>query len=516
MKNPDSENESSIFVPGSTEVDPAGDLFIWDSQFETGLPEIDRQHQRLMQFINTLNRTLVLETESESFTNSLLQALDNLSGYADYHFKTEEELMQRYIHDHETEQAHKLAHAEFSRTIAEARIAARDRPFEVAGQLLTFQSQWLLTHIAGIDAQMAKAIQATKSGVTAREAMHQTGLSIKEVAGVSLRALSRLYAGLAARTDALLNTKRNLDRQVELHRIVERELRQQKQFSDDIINNLPGIFYMLDAQGRFVRNSPNFLKVTGYTEQEVLQMTALDFFEGEDRSLIAQKMEAAFRTGEAVAEAEVVTRDGQKIAYHFTGHRTIINGQPFLVGVGWDITSRLTLERELVLQARTDPLTGLYNRRHFLELAEQELSRAKRYEKPLSMLMIDLDEFKAINDSNGHQTGDNVLRKIAEICRLTLREVDIIGRMGGEEFAILLPESDAAQAMEVAERLRLRIADATIPLEQQGELSCTASIGAATLDGADIDVDQLLNLADKGMYEAKRSGRNQVRAKSLH
>lgn len=291
---------------------------------------------------------------------------------------------------------------------------------------------------------------------------------------------------------------------------VEEQLRQQKQFSDDIINSLPGIFYTLNPHGRFVRVNELFLEVTGYAADDLERMTALDFFAGEDQSLIGRKMQEVFERGDAWAEAELIVKSGQKIPYYFTGHRTCIDGQCYLIGLGTDITERRALEQEMARQARTDSLTGLFNRRHFCELAGKELARARRYGQQLSVLMLDLDQFKGINDTHGHQTGDHVLRKVGEVCRQTLREVDIVGRIGGEEFSILLPESDMRQAVEVGERLRQAIADAAIPLEAGGQLRFTASIGVAPLSAADASIDHLLNQADKALYEAKHTGRNRV------
>lgn len=290
----------------------------------------------------------------------------------------------------------------------------------------------------------------------------------------------------------------------------EEQLRQQNQFSEDIVNSLPGIFYMLNQHGRFVRVNKLFLEVTGYAPDDIERMTALDFFEGEDRSLIAGKMQEVFALGDAWAEADLIVKSGQKIPYYFTGHRTCIDGQPYLIGLGTDITERRALEQEMVRQARTDSLTGLSNRRYFRELAGKELARASRYGQTLSVLMLDLDKFKGINDTHGHQTGDQVLCVVGEVCRQTLREVDIVGRIGGEEFAILLPESEVRQAAEVAERLRQAIAQAVIRLESGDELRFTVSIGVAPLSAAEVTIDHLLNQADKALYEAKRTGRNRV------
>ena len=169
----------------------------------------------------------------------------------------------------------------------------------------------------------------------------------------------------------------------------------------------------------------------------------------------------------------------------------------------------LTLEI-LRKQARSDFLTELNNRRCFLELAEAELARTVRYGGALSMLMIDIDHFKAVNDRFGHKCGDLVLKALARIFRDTLREVDIVGRIGGEEFAILLPATDGAQALDVAERLRQIIADSEVKFDGGGSTSFTVSVGIATLSERDNSVDTLLSLADRAMYQAKQTGRNKV------
>jgi diguanylate cyclase (GGDEF)-like protein/PAS domain S-box-containing protein len=182
-----------------------------------------------------------------------------------------------------------------------------------------------------------------------------------------------------------------------------------------------------------------------------------------------------------------------------------------LVGTVQDITERKTLEDELMRQAHHDYLTGLSNRGYFMEQGELELSRAIRYEKSLSIFMIDIDFFKQVNDSHGHKVGDSVLKNLAEVCRQALRDFDIVGRVGGEEFAILLPETDKEAAAEVAERLREAIAISKVPLST-GELPLqyTVSIGLASLASKSDNLDVLLNSADKALYEAKNSGRNRV------
>lgn len=185
-----------------------------------------------------------------------------------------------------------------------------------------------------------------------------------------------------------------------------------------------------------------------------------------------------------------------------------------MIGVHANIHSRKLLELELGQKAQIDYLTGLSNRGYFMEQAEKELSRSQRYEKDVAMFMMDIDFFKRVNDSYGHKVGDAVLRKLADVCRDTLREVDIVGRIGGEEFAILLPETNRAEALEVAERLRLAVADSTVLMKDCPPVQYTVSIGVSSVVSADDNIDMLLNRADQALYQAKLSGRNRVCAAS--
>jgi diguanylate cyclase (GGDEF)-like protein len=156
-----------------------------------------------------------------------------------------------------------------------------------------------------------------------------------------------------------------------------------------------------------------------------------------------------------------------------------------------------------------DGLTGLNNRRHFMALAEMELSRFKRYGRPLALLMMDIDFFKSINDRYGHDVGDEVIKTVAKALQNHKRSSDIVGRIGGEEFALLLPEASLDSAAAAAERLRRLIADCPISAGDD-RIQVTISVGAGACHDETCTIEQLLKEADIALYQAKRSGRNRV------
>ncbi|OPY93058.1 MAG: Response regulator PleD [Syntrophaceae bacterium PtaU1.Bin231] len=164
----------------------------------------------------------------------------------------------------------------------------------------------------------------------------------------------------------------------------------------------------------------------------------------------------------------------------------------------------------LARQAHTDPLTGVGNRRHFFEEAARELSRSRRNDKPLAMLMLDIDRFKGINDAYGHDAGDAVLRALCATSLATVRTIDVFARIGGEEFAVLLPETAVKEAEPVAERLRARLAVTPVDLPGGKSVSFTVSVGVSAMRPGEDSCEEILKRADKALYEAKAAGRNRV------
>ena len=179
-------------------------------------------------------------------------------------------------------------------------------------------------------------------------------------------------------------------------------------------------------------------------------------------------------------------------------------------GIIRDVTHQKKMEEELRRLATTDSLTGLDNRRNFLELAQKEINRSKRYQHPFSMVMLDIDRFKKINDNYRHSTGDQVLKELSAVCRRQLRESDILGRLGGDEFAIALVQSDIQEAATVAERIRLAMAESLVR-SGEAEVRFTVSLGVVQMSPDEDDLESLLDRSDKALYAAKEEGGNRVK-----
>lgn len=182
----------------------------------------------------------------------------------------------------------------------------------------------------------------------------------------------------------------------------------------------------------------------------------------------------------------------------------------------YDVSEEANSMLQLQSLSRTDGLTGLFNRSHWQSLFEQEFARCRRYGGTSSVILLDIDHFKSVNDTYGHPVGDAVIQSVAESIKQTFRETDLCGRYGGEEFAVLLPNTGLSEAALVAERLRRRIADTTVGYDvdgQKGQLAITISLGVDDFSRDYDSPQQWLEVTDRLLYRAKEAGRNQVQSK---
>ena len=287
--------------------------------------------------------------------------------------------------------------------------------------------------------------------------------------------------------------------------------------------------------GEVSRRAMKTIATLGYPEEE--QWTYVEqFFQlihPDDRPSVQLALDEHLsgRSPQYRAEFRLRAKDGSWL--WFANYGKIMDregsapGQRF-VGVTFNIDDRKRKEDELAqinqqlaeqnalleLLAASDSLTGLANRRRLMELGANECKRTARFSHDLSLLVVDIDWFKNINDAWGHQVGDRVICAVAEACSSRIRVgLDTAARVGGEEFVVLLPETNYTSACAVAESLRQAVASKQVPTNETGvNISFTVSIGVATLQGGALSFDQLFNNADKALYRAKQSGRNNVQS----
>ena len=293
---------------------------------------------------------------------------------------------------------------------------------------------------------------------------------------------------------------------------LESELREKNALLESVLENVDACIYTKDRARRYTYANAKMAAVVGRTPGELIGRTDEELVSAEVAADWRVLDDAVFQTGETQSGEEIsTTPEGER--RHFwvvqIPQRNAQGDVVSLLGISTDFTEFYRLKEELARQANTDELTGVRNRRSLLETARQEFSRANRYGSPMSMLMLDIDYFKRINDGFGHDVGDKVLKAVAEACRRELRDSDVLGRIGGEEFGVLLPNTDIEGAAVVAERLRARV-DALVLSGDWGEdIRPKVSVGVACIQGAG-RVEVVLKRADEAMYAAKAAGRNRV------
>jgi len=278
-----------------------------------------------------------------------------------------------------------------------------------------------------------------------------------------------------------------------------------------IFDYLPDVFYRTNMDGVVEKISPSCFEHLGYHPEEMLGTPLAGYYATPEER---QKVVNAILDGGGKAtqvEAALKRKDGKVIWVSTSASvRSSPEGRPlYIEGLARDISERKRMEEQLLTMSRIDILTGACNRSYFMERSEEVVRMIKRYQHSATIMMFDLDYFKSINDRYGHQAGDLVLQAFAQVCRKEIRESDIFGRMGGEEFALMLPETFIHEAEVLAERIRGATAALAITFEGQ-VVGISVSIGLAQVSDGERALESALRLADIAMYKAKENGRNQV------
>lgn len=295
----------------------------------------------------------------------------------------------------------------------------------------------------------------------------------------------------------------------------QRKLQESEDIFRVVFNAVQSAVILIDNQDTVRFFNPAAERIFGYAGEEILG-------EKLHRLVVAEEMQQEAHDGLAkfwqTGQGPIVGKSRELVARKKDGRvfpaevfvaRVKKDDAYWAVGAVLDITDRKVKEEKLVMLATMDGLTGVFNRRHFLLLAEQEVARSKRYNKNLFFLMFDLDHFKEINDTFGHETGDRVLQDFTSICTEGLRRADIFGRMGGEEFAALVVEATEEDAIAVAERIRKNFASKSIRRDET-EKNLSVSIGISRIDPVTGSLESAYAAADTALYAAKGQGRNRV------
>jgi diguanylate cyclase (GGDEF)-like protein/PAS domain S-box-containing protein len=291
----------------------------------------------------------------------------------------------------------------------------------------------------------------------------------------------------------------------------EEKLRETHDALQTIIHSSPLAILALDPEDRVTMWNPAAEAMFGWPDKQVLGQVNPTVPENKVKEYEALRQ--ATLNGMAFSNLDTLRmkKDGAQFPVSVSvaplrGQQSQVIGRLHIIA---DSTERKKLQEELRQQATTDELTKVSNRRYFIELANSEIKRALRLRRPPSVALIDIDHFKQINDTYGHAAGDQALVGFTQICQRQIRQIDVFARFGGDEFVVLLPETNQEQAYEVIERIRSTLM--AQPLELDGKpVPITISSGIASLSSDQESFEMLLNQADQALYHAKELGRNKV------
>lgn len=592
------------------------DIFPWNQNFETGLNIVDEQHRKLVGIINRL----ALHLSGTAPAVEIKNVLEELVGYTDFHFSTEETIWEEYFQNDPWYEEHNLTHKSFiDRILVLKNELENNLEDDIVYKTVSFLSHWLAYHILDTDKRMAYTVRMMESGMTLQEAKHRSDAYMSGSMEVLIHTVLSMYDNLSVRTLDLLH-EQSLRKKAEtellkseekwrflleteteniwdwdigeanftheadeelasgiidhsaLHSITsihpeDREsviealkdhiqgksnfFTKKYRILDDnghwtwvlnrgkIVNRssegqplrmvgtttdirereLASVIFHHTSQPMFVCDqnlhilsvNPAFCETTGYSENDVIgQNPKFLTLENYDADFFYRIGEILRLKGEWNGELLNRRRNGDQY-YADLRINTALNpnGTPgYYIALFTDITEKKAAEQIILKQANYDALTQLQNRHMFQIRLDQEILRSQRSKLPFALMFIDLDHFKEINDTLGHETGDIVLVEAARRLRTITRETDIVARYGGDEFTVILPDIKDIEAIDRIAGDIVRSLSCPIPIDESQQLSISASIGITLYPDDTQYGSDLLNNADQAMYLAKHSGRS--------
>ena len=461
-------------MPTAVALAPHSQIFPWNDNFATGIGTIDEQHHKLVDLLNKL--ALHLAQGSDELT--LAGVFDDLTDYTVYHFSTEEGIWAKYFSDDALLASHHETHQGFVEEIGRLRglLDSQERDHAVE-EIISFLTHWLAFHILETDAQMAQVVLRMQSGMSLSDAKQAAGQHMQGAAHVLIEAVLQMYDSLSTRTLAML-------REIRQRRQAEAKLR----LANDIIENSADAIFITDIQGQITDVNRAFLQSVKRSREALL---------GQPIAAVKPGLLA----GQGIDIWEAATRAG-----HWAGEITLRRPDGELESLWLTLsTVKDELQQDVHYVGMVSSISQLVERHHALEAIE----RSKRSGSLLAVCFTDLDGFKKVNDTLGHDAGDEVLKTVALRLTQTLRGADTVARLGGDEFVLLL--GDLSQAQEATALLERLVREVSQPMDlAAGPAQVGISIGVTLYPNDAVGPDELLKHADMALYLAKAKGKGRV------
>jgi diguanylate cyclase (GGDEF)-like protein/hemerythrin-like metal-binding protein/PAS domain S-box-containing protein len=481
-------------MPSSLAPSVQTQIFPWSDNFATGIGTIDEQHRQLVDLLNKL--AVHMSQGSDELT--LNAVYDELTDYTVYHFSTEEAIWREHLGEDALMASHQETHQGFVADVLRMRgllvSKERDRGVE---EMVSFLAHWLAFHILETDAHMAQIVLGLQSGMSLSDAKQAAGQHLEGAAHVLIQAVLQMYDGLSTRTLALL-------REIKQRRQAEAKLR----LANDIIESSADAIFITDTQGLITDANRAFLQDVKRSREALLGQPIVDV----KADLFAQQGKdiwaAATRSGRWAGELAMRRPDGTQETIWLTLSTVQDEAQKDVHYVGTVSSISQLVERHHALEAAAnfDALTGLPNRRLLTDRLTQAVERSKRGGSLLAVCFMDLDGFKKVNDTQGHDVGDEVLKLVAKRLTQTLRGADTVARLGGDEFVLLL--GDLAQPQDATAFLERVLREVSQPMDlPAGAVQVGISIGVTLYPNDGVGPQELLKHADLALYQAKSRGK---------
>lgn len=472
------------------------DIFPWNENLQTGLPVIDEQHRRLVELLNKLAAHLAYGADNPEMEI----VFGELTSYAQYHFKTEEDVWNEYLPADGMTVSHAKTHRDFVSEVLELRARQRTLATEkMIEEIVVFLTHWLAFHILETDKHMAKIVLFIKRGLTLDEAKEKARQEMGGALRTLIETILGMYDTLSARTLQLM-------REVAERQRTEESLR----LSRKVIDSTLEAIFITDADGLIIDTNPSFCMDVQLKHEQIIGM---DIRQLKPELFSEAKSDEIWRTATESGHwaGETLGRDADgKVKGAWLAFSSVKDSQAVIthyVGVLSSITQLVQRQQTLEIEANHDALTGLPNRRLLFDRLNQAILHSRRSQQRLAVCYLDLDGFKQVNDTLGHDAGDNVLRLIAGRLSDVLRGEDTVVRLGGDEFVLLLGNLDNED--KAGQLLNRLLQDVAQPMMVYGRPTLvTASIGVTFYPQDQSDPEQLLKHADEAMLAAKKEGKS--------